>query len=131
MLSDIAMIGLAVMGENLSVNIESRGYRVSVLDVRKGVTEAFVKGRGKGKNFYGAKSFEDLVSSLAKPRIVMMMIRAGAPVDEVISKLLPLLEPGDIIIDGGNSQFEDTARRCKLVESRGCLFIGTGVSGGE
>ena len=131
MLSDIAMIGLAVMGENLSVNIESRGYRVSVLDVREGVTEAFVKGRGKGKNFYGAKSFEDLVSSLAKPRIVMMMIRAGAPVDEVISKLLPLLEPGDIIIDGGNSQFEDTARRCKLVESRGCLFIGTGVSGGE
>ena len=131
MLSDIAMIGLAVMGENLSVNIESRGYRVSVLDVREGVTEAFVNGRGKGKNFYGAKSFEDLVSSLAKPRIVMMMIRAGAPVDEVISKLLPLLEPGDIIIDGGNSQFEDTARRCKLVESRGCLFIGTGVSGGE
>ena len=131
MLSDIAMIGLAVMGENLSVNIESRGYRVSVLDVREGVTEAFINGRGKGRNFYGASSFEDLVASLARPRVIMMMIRAGEPVDDVISKLLPLIEPGDIIVDGGNSHFADTARRCALVESRGCLYIGTGVSGGE
>jgi 6-phosphogluconate dehydrogenase len=131
MLSDIAMIGLAVMGENLSLNIERHGFRVSVYDVREGVTEAFAAGRGRGGNFYPARSFEDLAASLSRPRVIMMMIRAGDPVDEVISRLLPLLEPGDIIIDGGNSRFQDTARRCDLVESRGCLYIGTGVSGGE
>jgi len=130
-LSDIAMIGLAVMGENLSLNIERHGFKVSVYDVREGVVDAFVKGRGAGKRFYGASSFEDMVASLKTPRVIMMMIRAGSPVDEVIDKLLPYLEPGDIIIDGGNSHFPDTMRRCEYVESKGFRFIGTGVSGGE
>ncbi|MCQ2427570.1 MAG: decarboxylating NADP(+)-dependent phosphogluconate dehydrogenase [Clostridia bacterium] len=130
-LSDIAMIGLAVMGENLSLNMERHGFRVSVFDVRDGIVPAFINGRGAGKNFYGASSFADVVGSLKKPRVIMMMIRAGKPVDEVIDKLLPLLEPGDIVIDGGNSHFPDPVRRCEYVESKGCFFIGTGVSGGE
>lgn len=129
--SDIAMIGMAVMGENLALNMEEKGFRVSVFDVRDGIVDAFMEGNGKGKNFYGAKSFEDMVESLNKPRKVMMMIRAGEPVDEVIDKLLPLLEDGDVIIDGGNSHFPDTERRTKKVEAAGKLFIGTGVSGGE
>ena len=131
-LSDIAMIGMAVMGENLSLNMERHGFRVSVFDVREGVADAFTgTGRGHGKNFFAAHSYEELVKSLKKPRIVMMMIRAGSPVDEVIDSLIPLLEPGDVIIDGGNSHFPDTMRRCEYVESKGLLFIGTGVSGGE
>ena len=131
-LSDIAMIGMAVMGENLSLNMERNGFRVSVFDVRDGIVDAFMTtGRGNGKNFYPAHSFEDMVNSLKRPRVIMMMIRAGSPVDEVIDRLLPIIEPGDIIIDGGNSHFPDTMRRCQYVESKGCRFIGTGVSGGE
>ncbi len=128
--ADIGMIGMAVMGENLSMNMERHGYTVAVFDVWDGVVDKFIAGRGAGKNFIPARSFEELVGALSTPRVVMMMIRAGSPVDETIDKLLPLLDPGDIIIDGGNSHFPDTQRRCKKVEEAGMLYIGTGVSGG-
>ncbi len=128
--ADIGMIGMAVMGENLSMNMERHGYTVAVYDVWDGVVDKFMDGRGKGKSFIPCHSFEELVQNLEKPRVVMMMIRAGSPVDETIGKLLPLLDKGDIIIDGGNSHFPDTQRRCKLVEETGMLYIGTGVSGG-
>ena len=128
--ADIGMIGMAVMGENLSMNMERHGYTVAVHDVWEGVVDKFIEGRGKGKNFIPTHSFAELVENLEKPRVIMMMIRAGAPVDETIEKLLPLLEPGDILIDGGNSHFPDTQRRCKKVEEAGMLYIGTGVSGG-
>ena len=128
--ADIGMIGMAVMGENLSMNMERHGYRVAVYDVWDGVVDRFMDGRGKGKNFIPCHSFEELIENLEKPRVVMMMIRAGAPVDETIGKLLPLLDKGDIIIDGGNSHFPDTQRRCREVEEHGMLYIGTGVSGG-
>ena len=128
--ADIGMIGMAVMGENLSMNMERHGYTVAVYDIWDGVVDKFMNGRGKGKNLIPAYSFADLVGKLETPRVVMMMIRAGSPVDETIEKLLPLLSPGDIIIDGGNSHFPDTARRCKTVEEHGMLYIGTGVSGG-
>ncbi|MBO4931231.1 MAG: NADP-dependent phosphogluconate dehydrogenase, partial [Clostridia bacterium] len=128
--ADIGMIGMAVMGENLSMNMERHGYTVAVYDVWDGVVDRFMEGRGKGKNFIGCASFEELVANLEKPRVVMMMIRAGSPVDETIDKLLPLPEEGDILIDGGNSHFPDTARRCEYVEKHGMLYIGTGVSGG-
>lgn len=128
--ADIGMIGMAVMGENLSVNMVNHGYTVAVYDVWDGVVDKFMSGRGLGKSFIPCHSFEELVASLEKPRIVMMMIRAGSPVDETIDKLLPLLDKGDIIIDGGNSHFPDTQRRCEKVEKCGMLYIGTGVSGG-
>ncbi len=128
--ANIGMIGMAVMGENLAMNMERHGYTVAVYDVWDGVVDKFMEGRGKGKHLIPAHSLEELVASLEKPRVVMMMIRAGAPVDETIDKLLPLLEPGDILIDGGNSHFPDTRRRCEKVESHGMFFIGTGVSGG-
>lgn len=128
--ADIGMIGMAVMGENLSMNMERHGFTVAVYDIWDGVVEKFINGRGKGKNFIPAYSFEELVASLEKSRKIMMMIRAGSPVDETIDKLLPLLEEGDILIDGGNSHFPDTARRCEKVEAHGMLYIGTGVSGG-
>lgn len=128
--ADIGMIGMAVMGENLSMNMERHGFTVACYDVWDGVVDKFMNGRGAGHNFIGCHSFEELVANLEKPRKIMMMIRAGAPVDETIAKLLPLLEPGDILIDGGNSHFPDTARRCKQVEEAGMLYIGTGVSGG-
>lgn len=134
--SDIGMVGLAVMGENLALNMESKGYTVSVYNrtvpgVEERVAERFVKSRGEGKNF---KAFSDLrlfVESLARPRKIMMMIKAGKPVDEMIENLLPLLDQGDILIDGGNTHFPDTDRRTRLLEEKGFLFIGTGVSGGE
>jgi 6-phosphogluconate dehydrogenase len=129
--ADIGMIGLAVMGENLVMNMESKGLRLAVYNRELERVSEFIEGRATGKNIVGTFSLEELVQALEKPRIVMMMIRAGKPVDEVIDQLIPLLEPGDIIIDGGNSNFQDTARRCKYVESKGLLYIGTGVSGGE
>ncbi|MGN1410060.1 MAG: decarboxylating NADP(+)-dependent phosphogluconate dehydrogenase [Eubacteriales bacterium] len=128
--ADIGMIGMAVMGENLSMNMERHGYTVAVYDVWDGVVDRFMDGRGKDKKFIPCHSFEELVENLEKPRIVMMMIRAGSPVDETIEKLLPILDEGDIIIDGGNSHFPDTQRRCRTVEEHGLLYIGTGVSGG-
>ena len=128
--ADIGMIGMAVMGENLSMNMERHGFTVACYDIWDGIVDKFMGGRGKGKNFIGCHSFEELVASVERPRKIMMMIRAGAPVDETIGKLLPLLDKGDILIDGGNSHFPDTARRCREVEAAGMLYIGTGVSGG-
>ena len=129
--ADIGLIGLAVMGENLVLNMESKGYTVAVYNRTVEKVDNFVSGRGKGKNFIGAHSLEELVDSLERPRKVMMLVKAGKPVDDFIEQLIPLLEPGDIIIDGGNSHFPDTVRRTKQVESKGLLYIGTGVSGGE
>ena len=130
-LSDIGLIGLAVMGENLVLNMESKGFRVSVFNRTVEKVDKFIEGRGAGKNFYGAHSLEDFVGSLKTPRRVFLMVKAGQAVDDFIEKLIPVLDPGDIIIDGGNSHFPDTARRTAYVESKGLLYIGTGVSGGE
>ncbi len=129
--SDIRLIGLAVMGENLVMNMESKGFTVSVFNRTTEKVSKFVEGRAKGKNIVGTYSLEELVASLAKARKIMMMIKAGSAVDAMIEQLIPLLEEGDIIIDGGNSHFPDTMRRTEYVESKGLLYIGTGVSGGE
>ena len=130
-LSDIGLIGLAVMGENLVLNMESKGFQVSVYNRTTQKVDNFINGRAKGKNIKGTHSLEELVQSLERPRKIMMMIKAGEAVDKLIDNLIPLLEPGDIIIDGGNTHFPDTTRRTKYVESKGLLYIGTGVSGGE
>jgi 6-phosphogluconate dehydrogenase len=130
-LSDIGLIGLAVMGENLVLNMESKGFRVTVYNRSKQKVDDFLAGRAKGKNITGAHSVKELVATLKRPRKVMMMIKAGPAVDEMIETVLPHLEKGDIIIDGGNTHFPDTNRRAALVESKGLLYIGTGVSGGE
>ena len=129
--SDIGLVGLAVMGENLVMNMESKGFTVSVYNRTVSKVDNFINGRAKGKNIVGAHSLEELVSQLEKPRKVMMMVKAGAAVDSFIDQLIPLLEEGDVIIDGGNSHFPDTIRRTEYVESKGLLYIGTGVSGGE
>lgn len=129
--SDIGLIGLAVMGENLVMNMESKGFSVSVYNRTTSKVSDFVNGRAKGLKIQGAYSLEELISQLKKPRKVMLMVKAGKPVDDFIEKLIPLLEEGDVIIDGGNSHFPDTIRRTKYVESKGLLYIGTGVSGGE
>ena len=129
--SDIGLVGLAVMGENLALNMESKGFHVSVFNRTVEKVDRFMEGRGKGKNFYGAHSLEDFIQSLKAPRKVFLMVKAGKPVDDFIDSLIPLLDKGDIIIDGGNTHFPDTARRTAYVESKGLLYIGTGVSGGE
>ena len=134
--TDIGLIGLAVMGENLALNMESKGWHVSVYNrtvpgVEEGVVERFLNGRAKGKNIEGFTDIKAFVDSIAIPRKIMMMVRAGSPVDELMDQLFPLLSPGDILIDGGNSNYEDTNRRVKLAESKGFLFVGSGVSGGE
>lgn len=125
------LIGLAVMGENLALNVERNGFSVSVYNRTGAVTERFMNTRAKGKNFYAAFSIEDLVKSLERPRKILIMVKAGAPVDAVIAQLKPLLEPGDMIIDGGNSLFRDTERRTKELEDANFGFVGMGVSGGE
>ncbi len=129
--ADIGLVGLAVMGENLVLNMESKGFTVAVFNRTVEKVDRFVEGRGKGKNIIGTHSVEELVASLAKPRKIMMMVKAGAPVDAFIEQVLPHLDDGDILIDGGNSHFPDTTRRTEYVESKGKLYIGTGVSGGE
>src|SRR6266542_6087331 len=129
--SDIGLVGLAVMGENLVLNMESKGFHVSVFNRTVDKVDNFMNGRGKGKKIFGAKNLEEFAASLKRPRKVMLMVKAGKPVDEFIEHLIPVLEPGDIIIDGGNSHFPDTNRRTQYVESKGLLYIGTGVSGGE
>ncbi len=129
--ADIGLIGLAVMGENLVMNMESKGFTVAVYNRTTSKVEKFVNGRAKGKNIIGTYSLQELVDNLEKPRKVMMMVKAGKAVDEFIDTIIPYLEPGDIIIDGGNSHFPDTIRRTEYVESKGLLYVGTGVSGGE
>ena len=135
MKADIGLIGLAVMGENLALNMGSKGFTVAVYNRsvpgEEGVVDRFVNGRGKGKHFIGTHSIEQLVDSVKSPHIIMMMVKAGHPVDELISQLLPFLSPGDVIIDGGNSDFHDTERRVKELEEKGIYFVGTGISGGE
>jgi 6-phosphogluconate dehydrogenase len=130
-LSDIGLIGLAVMGENLVLNMESKGFQVSVFNRSTQKVDDFLAGRAKNKKIIGTHSIEQLVESLASPKKIMLMIKAGSAVDEMIDTLIPHLSPGDVIIDGGNTHFPDTTRRTALVESKGLLYIGTGVSGGE
>ena len=129
--ADLGLIGLAVMGENLVMNMESKGFTVAVFNRTTSKVTDFVEGRAKGLNIIGTYSLEELVDKLEKPRKIMLMVKAGQPVDDFIEKLLPLLDDGDVIIDGGNSHFPDTMRRTEYVESKGKLYIGTGVSGGE
>jgi 6-phosphogluconate dehydrogenase len=129
--ADIGLVGLAVMGENLVLNMESKGFTVAVYNRTVEKVDHFINGRGKGKNFIPAHSITELVKSLSSPRKIMLMVKAGQPVDDFIELLLPHLEPGDIIIDGGNSHYPDTNRRTKYVESKGLYYVGTGVSGGE
>lgn len=129
--SDIGLIGLAVMGENLVLNMESKGFSVAVFNRTTAVTEKFANARAKGKNIFPAKTLEEFVAALKRPRKAMIMVKAGAPVDAVISQLTPLFEKGDVIIDGGNSLFTDTQRRCQELEAKGLHFVGCGVSGGE
>lgn len=129
--SDIGLIGLAVMGQNLVLNMESRGFSVSVFNRTIDKMDAFVTKAGKDKNIIGCRSLRDLCQSLKKPRKVMLMVKAGNAVDAFIDMLLPHLDPGDIIIDGGNSNYPDTTRRCTELKKRDLLFLGAGVSGGE
>ncbi len=129
--ADIGLVGLAVMGENLVMNMESKGFTVAVYNRTADKVKNFVEGRANGKNIIGTYSLEELCANLEKPRKVMMMVKAGQAVDNIIEQLLPYLEEGDIIIDGGNSHFPDTIRRAEYVESKGLLYVGTGVSGGE
>jgi 6-phosphogluconate dehydrogenase len=128
---DIGLIGLAVMGENLILNMENHGFSVAVYNRTTSKVDVFINGRAKGKKIKGCYSPEEFVNSLKHPRKIMMMVKAGQPVDLLIESLLPLLEKGDILIDGGNSHFPDSIRRTRYVEDQGLLYIGTGVSGGE
>lgn len=129
--ADIGLIGLAVMGENLVMNMESKGFTVAVFNRTTERVDRFVEGRAKGKNIIGCHSIQELVDALERPRKVMMMVKAGQAVDQMIDQLIDHLDEGDIIIDGGNSHFPDTARRTSRVEAAGLLYVGTGVSGGE
>ena len=129
--ADIGVVGLAVMGENLILNMESKGFTVACYNRTTSKVDAFVEGRAAGKNIIGARSVEEFVAALAKPRKVMLMVKAGGAVDAFIEQVLPHLEPGDIIIDGGNTHFPDTVRRVEYVESKGLHYVGAGVSGGE
>ena len=129
--SQIGLVGLAVMGENLALNIERNGFPITVYNRSTDKTEALLAGRGRGKTITGAKTVQELVASLERPRRIILLVKAGAPVDDMIGQLTPLLEPGDIIIDGGNSHFADTRRRFEALKARNLPFIGSGVSGGE
>ena len=129
--ADIGLIGLAVMGQNLVLNMDDHGFRVAVFNRTVSTVDEFVNGNAKGTGVIGTHSLEELVSVLKRPRRVMLLVKAGAPVDSFIEGLVPLLEQGDIIIDGGNSNYQDTMRRVAMAESNGLLYIGTGVSGGE
>lgn len=129
--ADIGVVGLAVMGENLILNMEDKGFTVACYNRTVDKVDAFLAGRGKGLNLIGCRSPEELVANLARPRKVMLMVRAGRAVDALIGELAPLLEPGDIIVDGGNSDYVDTMNRCAALEKQGILFVGAGVSGGE
>ena len=129
--AEIGLIGLAVMGQNLVLNMNDHGFKVAVFNRTLDVVDEFLAGNAAGRDIVGARSLEELVSLLEKPRRVMLLVKAGQPVDDFIERLMPLLDKGDIIIDGGNSNYNDTMRRAKWVESEGLNYIGTGVSGGE
>ncbi|MFO7922522.1 MAG: decarboxylating NADP(+)-dependent phosphogluconate dehydrogenase [Bacteroidales bacterium] len=129
--ADIGLVGLAVMGENLVLNMESKGFTVAVYNRTTEKVDRFVKGRGKGKNIKGTRTLQEFVDSLGKPRKIMLMVKAGKPVDDFIEQIIPYLDKGDVLIDGGNSHFPDTNRRTAYLENKGFLYIGTGVSGGE
>ena len=129
--ADIGLIGLAVMGENLVLNMESKGFSVAVYNRTASKVDSFVQGRGAGKKIIGCRSMAEFAAALSRPRKAMIMVKAGEAVDDTIEQLLGVFEKGDIIIDGGNSNYQDTMRRTAYVESRGLLYIGTGVSGGE
>ena len=128
---DIGLIGLAVMGQNLVLNMNDHGFRVAVFNRTVSKVDDFLANEAKGTNVVGAHSVEELTGLLKRPRRVMLMIKAGDTVDQMIDHLLPHLEPGDIVIDGGNSLFTDSNRRTKSLAEKGILFVGTGVSGGE
>jgi 6-phosphogluconate dehydrogenase len=128
---DIGLVGLAVMGENLALNIASRGFKIAVYNRTQSVTDAFTSSRGNQPNVVGCHTLEDLVASLKAPRKVMLMVKAGPAVDAIIDQLKGMLSPGDVIIDGGNTLYSDTERRTADVEAAGLQYIGTGVSGGE
>jgi 6-phosphogluconate dehydrogenase len=128
---DLGLVGLAVMGQNLVLNMERNGYRIAVFNRSAGKTREYLAGPASGKNILGTFDYAELVASLKKPRAVMLMVKAGNPVDQVIADLTPYLEPGDLIIDGGNSYFHDTERRSKELEKNGLHFLGVGISGGE
>lgn len=127
----IGVVGLAVMGKNLALNIESRGYSVAVFNRSYDKTEEFLTNEAYGKNFIGSETVEEFVNALEKPRKILLMVKAGSATDATIESLKPFLEEGDILIDGGNTFFQDTIRRNKELQSAGFHFIGTGVSGGE
>ncbi|MCA9974943.1 MAG: decarboxylating NADP(+)-dependent phosphogluconate dehydrogenase, partial [Anaerolineales bacterium] len=129
--ADIGLIGLAVMGQNLVLNMDDHGFTVAVYNRTVSKVDHFIENEAKGTKVIGTHSLEELVSKLKRPRRVMIMVKAGGPVDAVIESLLPHLEPGDIIIDGGNSHYPDTNRRCATLREKGLYFIGSGVSGGE
>jgi len=129
--ADIGLIGLAVMGENLVLNMESHGYTVAVFNRTTARVDDFINGRAKGRKIIGTRSIKELAANLKRPRKVMMMVKAGSAVDETIAQVTPLLESGDILIDGGNTHYPDTTRRTRDLRSKGILYIGTGVSGGE
>lgn len=129
--SDIGVVGLAVMGENLILNMASKGFTVTAFNRSYNKVENFINGRAKDKSIRGADSVESLVASLESPRKIMLMVKSGQPVDDFIELLIPHLDKGDIIIDGGNSQYEDSNRRTYTLREKGLLYIGTGVSGGE
>ncbi len=129
--ADIGLIGLAVMGQNLALNMNDHGYRVAVYNRTRGKTDAFVQGPASGSEIIGTYSIPELTASLSRPRKIILMVRAGDPVDQFIAQLLPHLEPGDIILDGGNSRFTDSNRRWEQLTEQGIHFIGCGISGGE
>ncbi|NLG34508.1 MAG: decarboxylating NADP(+)-dependent phosphogluconate dehydrogenase [Lentisphaerae bacterium] len=129
--ADMGVVGLAVMGENLILNMESQGFTVACTNRTVSKVEAFLGGRAKGKNILGCRSMAELAGALERPRKVMMMVRAGAAVDALMEETMPLLEAGDVLIDGGNSHYRDTMRRCGAAAARGLLYVGAGVSGGE
>src|SRR5271166_480372 len=129
--ADIGLIGLAVMGENLVLNMESRGFTVAVFNRTLARVDDFLAGRAKGKRIVGCHSVKEMVAALKRPRKIMIMVKAGPAVDQVIIEIAPLLEPGDILIDGGNTHYPDSTRRTRDLKAKGLLFVGTGVSGGE
>ena len=131
MAADIGLIGLAVMGENLALNMESKGFEVAVFNRTVSRVDAFMERAANGKNIIGAHSVPELIGKLDSPRKIILMVKAGEPVDALLGQLVPHLSKGDLIIDGGNSNFNDTVRRHAELAEQDILFIGTGISGGE